>query len=108
MSRRRVVVTGLGIISPVGNTVDEAWSNILAGKSQLFSLNDRLEGDLNQTAVSAALQKAFEDEGIDLTGEAQVSVVVPDRRWRIDDGGWSDWLRHWFATLCSLRPPSVS
>ncbi|QDX80405.1 beta-ketoacyl-[acyl-carrier-protein] synthase II [Denitratisoma sp. DHT3] len=33
MSRRRVVVTGLGIISPVGNTVSEAWGNILAGKS---------------------------------------------------------------------------
>lgn len=31
--RRRVVVTGLGIISPVGNTVDEAWANIIAGKS---------------------------------------------------------------------------
>ncbi|MES2581282.1 MAG: beta-ketoacyl-ACP synthase II [Pseudomonadota bacterium] len=33
MSRRRVVVTGLGCVSPVGNTVDEAWSNVLAGKS---------------------------------------------------------------------------
>ena len=33
MSRRRVVVTGLGCVSPVGNTVDEAWANILAGKS---------------------------------------------------------------------------
>ena len=33
MSRRRVVVTGLGCISPVGNTVAEAWANLLAGKS---------------------------------------------------------------------------
>ncbi len=33
MSRRRVVVTGLGCISPVGNTVAEAWANILAGQS---------------------------------------------------------------------------
>ncbi len=33
MSRRRVVVTGLGIISPVGNSVDEAWGNIVAGRS---------------------------------------------------------------------------
>lgn len=33
MARRRVVVTGLGIISPVGNSVEEAWQNILAGKS---------------------------------------------------------------------------
>lgn len=33
MSRRRVVVTGLGIVCPVGNSVTEAWSNIQAGKS---------------------------------------------------------------------------
>jgi 3-oxoacyl-[acyl-carrier-protein] synthase II len=33
MSKRRVVVTGLGIISPVGNDVPSAWQNILAGKS---------------------------------------------------------------------------
>jgi len=32
LSRRRVVITGLGIISPVGNTVAEAWASILAGK----------------------------------------------------------------------------
>ena len=33
MSRRRVVVTGLGCVCPVGNTVTEAWANILAGQS---------------------------------------------------------------------------
>jgi 3-oxoacyl-[acyl-carrier-protein] synthase II len=33
LSRRRVVVTGLGIVSPVGNSVDDAWASILAGKS---------------------------------------------------------------------------
>ncbi|ROR18103.1 3-oxoacyl-[acyl-carrier-protein] synthase II [Comamonas sp. BIGb0124] len=33
MSRRRVVVTGLGCVSPVGNTVDAAWSQLLAGQS---------------------------------------------------------------------------
>lgn len=32
MSRRRVVVTGLGCVSPVGNTVAESWNNLLAGK----------------------------------------------------------------------------
>ncbi len=32
MSRRRVVITGLGIVSPVGNTVADAWANISAGK----------------------------------------------------------------------------
>ena len=33
MSKRRVVITGLGIVSPVGNTVDEAWRNIISGQS---------------------------------------------------------------------------
>ena len=33
MSRRRVVVTGLGCISPVGNTVAESWTQLLAGQS---------------------------------------------------------------------------
>ncbi len=33
MSKRRVVVTGLGLVSPVGNTVEAGWANILKGKS---------------------------------------------------------------------------
>ncbi|HEX5373697.1 MAG TPA: beta-ketoacyl-ACP synthase II [Aquabacterium sp.] len=33
MTRRRVVVTGLGLVSPVGNTVDESWKNLIAGQS---------------------------------------------------------------------------
>ena len=33
MTRRRVVVTGLGCISPVGNTVADSWANLLVGQS---------------------------------------------------------------------------
>jgi len=33
MARRRVVVTGLGCVSPVGNSVAESWASLLAGKS---------------------------------------------------------------------------
>src|SRR6218665_1431382 len=33
MSKRRVVVTGLGIVSPVGNDLATAWGNITAGRS---------------------------------------------------------------------------
>ena len=33
MSKRRVVITGLGLLTPVGNTVEESWKNIVAGKS---------------------------------------------------------------------------
>ena len=32
MTKRRVVITGLGMVSPVGLSVSESWENILAGK----------------------------------------------------------------------------
>jgi len=38
MTRRRVVVTGLGLISPVGNSVQEGWSSLLAGKSGIANI----------------------------------------------------------------------
>jgi 3-oxoacyl-[acyl-carrier-protein] synthase II len=38
MSRRRVVVTGMGIVSPVGSTLDTAWANVLAGKSGIVPI----------------------------------------------------------------------
>jgi 3-oxoacyl-[acyl-carrier-protein] synthase II len=38
MTRRRVVVTGLGLISPVGNSVAEGWSNLVAGKGGIASV----------------------------------------------------------------------
>ena len=38
MSRRKVVVTGLGLISPVGNSVAEGWANLVAGRSGIASI----------------------------------------------------------------------
>ena len=40
MSKRRVVITGLGIVSPVGNIVDKAWENILNGQSGINVLTN--------------------------------------------------------------------
>jgi len=40
MKKRRVVITGLGIVSPVGNTIAEAWRNILNGNSGIASLKN--------------------------------------------------------------------
>ena len=40
MSKRRVVVTGLGIVSPVGNSVTQSWSNILNGVSGIDYLTN--------------------------------------------------------------------
>ena len=63
MSRRRVVVTGLGVISPVGNTVSEAWANLVAGKSGIgritrFDASNfaaRIAGEVKDFDVSAYL-----------------------------------------------------
>lgn len=38
MSKRRVVVTGLGMLSPVGNTVDASWQALLAGQSGISNI----------------------------------------------------------------------
>ncbi len=38
MSRRRVVVTGLGLVSPVGNSVAEGWANLVAGRSGIGNI----------------------------------------------------------------------
>jgi 3-oxoacyl-[acyl-carrier-protein] synthase II len=38
MSRRRVVVTGLGLVSPVGNSVAEAWPRLVAGESGVANI----------------------------------------------------------------------
>jgi 3-oxoacyl-[acyl-carrier-protein] synthase II len=59
LSRRRVVVTGLGIISPVGNSVKEAWSNIVEGKSGITRIT-RFD------PVNFASQIAGEVKGFDI------------------------------------------
>ena len=59
MSKRKVVVTGLGIISPVGNSVAEAWSNIVAGKSGITNIT-------KFDASAFASQVAGEVKGFDV------------------------------------------
>ncbi len=60
MSKRRVVVTGLGIVSPVGIGVQNAWSNIVAGKSGITNIT-RFD------ASAFASQVAGEVKGFDVT-----------------------------------------
>ena len=40
MNKRRVVITGLGIVSPVGNNINDAWSNILNGVSGIAPITN--------------------------------------------------------------------
>jgi 3-oxoacyl-[acyl-carrier-protein] synthase II len=96
LSRRRVVVTGLGLVSPVGNNVAETWNAILAGKSGIgpitrfdaSSLKARIAGEVkgfNATdylspkearrmdvfihyGMAAGIQ-AFRDSGLTVTDE---------------------------------------
>jgi 3-oxoacyl-[acyl-carrier-protein] synthase II len=63
VSRRRVAVTGLGIVCPVGNTVEEAWGNLIAGKSGIGPVTRfdaapfacRIAGEVKGFDVSAYL-----------------------------------------------------
>ena len=55
MSRRRVVVTGLGMVSPVGNTVADTWQNILAGKSGVGMI-EKFDASAFTTRFSAAVK----------------------------------------------------
>jgi 3-oxoacyl-[acyl-carrier-protein] synthase II len=63
MSKRRVVITGLGMIAPVGNTVEQCWSNLLAGKTGIGRItrfdptpfNSHVAGEVKDFNVEAYL-----------------------------------------------------
>ncbi len=63
MSQRRVAVTGLGIVCPVGNTVEDAWRNLVDGKSGIgpitrfdaAAFSCRIAGEVKGFDVSAYL-----------------------------------------------------
>ncbi len=65
MTKRRVVVTGLGMTTPVGNTVDETWGNILDSKSGIsliehFDTSDfsvRIGGSIRNLPLDNYIQK---------------------------------------------------
>jgi len=59
MSRRRVVVTGLGCVSPVGNTAADSWAQLLAGQSGIDNLT-------KFDASNFACKFAGEVKGLDL------------------------------------------
>jgi len=105
MSRRRVVVTGLGLISPVGNDVEESWSALVAGKSGIGPITQfdastfptRIAGEVkgfdpekvmerkevrrNDRFIHLALaaaDQAFRDSGLDMAREdpERVGAIV--------------------------------
>jgi len=105
VSRRRVVVTGLGLISPVGNTVADGWANLVAGKSGIAEItkfdttnfSTRIAGEVKGFNVEAYMPakearhmdtfihygiaagvQAMQDSGLEITEEnsERVGVVV--------------------------------
>ncbi len=103
MSRRRVVVTGLGMLSPLGNTVDSSWQAALAGKSgigpiehmDVSAFGTRFGGSIRdfdiepymapkearkldlfiQYGVAACIQ-ALRDSGLEVTDENRERIGV--------------------------------
>ena len=65
MSKRRVVVTGLGMLSPVGNTVKDSWDNIVAGKSGISKIEHF--DTTNYSSKIAGLVKDFDGEQFGIT-----------------------------------------
>ncbi|RKX28353.1 MAG: beta-ketoacyl-[acyl-carrier-protein] synthase II [Candidatus Zixiibacteriota bacterium] len=53
--RSRVVVTGFGVVSPVGNTVDEFWNSLLEGKSGVGSIT-RFDTSAYPTTIAAEVK----------------------------------------------------
>tara|TARA_B100001758_G_scaffold202174_1_gene181417 strand:- start:1857 stop:3095 length:1239 start_codon:yes stop_codon:yes gene_type:complete len=60
MSKRRVVITGLGLLSPVGNNVTESWNNIIQGKSGVKPITSFDISEF-ETKFAATVNIAVED-----------------------------------------------
>lgn len=63
MSKRRVVITGLGIVSPVGSTIETAWANITAGKSGISAI-DVFDASAMPVRISGAVRDFNADDYI--------------------------------------------
>ncbi|WDR34123.1 beta-ketoacyl-ACP synthase II [Pseudomonas serboccidentalis] len=60
MSQRRIVVTGMGLVSPLGSDLDIVWQRLLAGRSGLRNLPDAVSADL-PTRVGGIVPTVAED-----------------------------------------------
>ncbi len=60
MSKRRVVITGIGMVSPVGNSVSESWGNIISGKSGVSNIS-KFETEGFETKFAATVNINIEE-----------------------------------------------
>jgi 3-oxoacyl-[acyl-carrier-protein] synthase II len=64
MSKRRVVVTGLGMLSPLGNTVEDSWQGLIAGESGIDEIT-RFDTEGFSVKIGGALKDLNVEEYID-------------------------------------------
>ena len=82
----KVVVTGLGVVSPVGNDVDTFWKNICAGKSGIRLIDHFDTSDL--TAKIAGIAEDVEIDGMDnkemrrMSRYSQFAIFAAEQAWK--------------------------
>ncbi|MFN2349791.1 MAG: beta-ketoacyl-ACP synthase II [Thioalkalivibrio sp.] len=75
MSKRRVVITGLGIVSPVGSTIKSAWDNVTAGKSGITSI-DVFDASEMPVRISGAVRDFNADDYITPKEQRKMDTFV--------------------------------
>jgi 3-oxoacyl-[acyl-carrier-protein] synthase II len=75
LSKRRVVVTGLGIVSPVGSTVETAWENIVAGKSGITPI-DVFDASAMPVRISGAVRDFNADDYVPTKEQKKMDTFV--------------------------------
>ncbi len=75
MNRRRVVVTGMGMLTPIGNTVEESWQAALAGKSGV-GLNTRFDTENFGVKICASLKNFDAEQYMDKKDARRVDLFI--------------------------------
>ena len=74
--QKRVVVTGMGAIAPVGNTVEECWANIIAGRSGLGPIT-RFDPSGLETRIAGEVKGFNPEDYIPRQGSAAHGPLYP-------------------------------
>ncbi len=72
MTRKRVVITGLSALSPLGGNFDETWTNLLAGKSGIAPITHFDAGEFESRIAGEV--KNFHPEAYDIPINATFSA----------------------------------
>lgn len=73
--KRRIVITGIGMLSPLGNTVDTTWQAILAGKSGVAPIT-RFDASVMQTHIAAEVKNFDPSITVDVKEARRLDTFV--------------------------------